>query len=108
MAGGSCAVGGLALARWGHPRFCLGGGELGAAVGGAASLPAHGAGAADVVRETWARISQEPSGGVEAGTVTSCKRVVIFNHCSPATTALLRTFSLLNLLYSHTVVLALE
>lgn len=50
MAGGSCAVGGLALARWGPPRFCLGGGELGAAVGGAASLPAHGAGPADVVR----------------------------------------------------------
>ena len=49
MAGGGCGVGGLALARWGPPRFCLGGGERGAAVGGAASLPARGAGPAAVV-----------------------------------------------------------
>lgn len=44
MAGGGCRVGGVALARWGPPRFSPA--EERAAVGGCAWLPARMAGLA--------------------------------------------------------------
>lgn len=71
MAGRGCRVGGVALARWGSPRFSPA--EERAAVGGCAWLPAHTAGlSAGMAGDVGPRLPKGLSAGAMVGqSVTS-------------------------------------
>lgn len=88
MAGRGCGVGGVALARWGPPRFSPA--EERAAVGGCSRLPAGLA--AGLAGDVGPRLPRAFSAGVDGGTVSHFCLVsvfiCIFNDSSPGTTAL--------------------